>query len=266
MSGGPPMIRPRPRPPSTWTTPPSARTASGPRPSRPMSAPSRKNDLSAAAPEMADGGSGPLKVPGGTSHTPSSPSPSSDDDDILRAPIQLERQDGSPPLAALPADGRGSAGPTNGRCRDARFRELYENWFDHILKWLYAFGVPSSDTEDLAQEIFLVVRRKLSRFDGNNLAGWLYRITQLTVRDHRRRSWFKNLVVRRREIDLTEVSHGGERPERRYEQREKRRKNQKKKNKKNKKHQTTNKQNEEEKKTGQEIAEMHDVPLGTVWT
>ena len=30
------------------------------------------------------------------------------------------------------------------------------------MKWLYALGVPSSDTEDLAQEVFLVVRRRLS--------------------------------------------------------------------------------------------------------
>ena len=150
--------------------------------------------------------------------------------------------------------------------RDARFREIYETWFDHILKWLYAFGVPSSDTEDLAQEIFLVVRRKLSRFDGNNLAGWLYRITQLTVRDHRRRSWFKNLVVRRREIDLSELSHGGESPERRYEQRENRRIFQELMDKMSEKRRTTFVLFEVEGYSGQEIAEMHDVPLGTVWT
>jgi len=184
----------------------------------------------------------------------------------LRAPIQLERQDGSPPLAALPADGRGGAGPGNVRLPDARFREIYETWFDHILKWLYAFGVPSSDTEDLAQEIFLVVRRKLSRFDGNNLAGWLYRITQLTVRDHRRRSWFKNLVARRREVDLTELSHGGESPERRYEQRENRRIFQELMDKMSEKRRTTFVLFEVEGYSGQEIADMHDVPLGTVWT
>jgi RNA polymerase sigma-70 factor (ECF subfamily) len=231
-----------------------------------MSAPRPKNDLPVVLPDaQAFSTSGTLKVPSGGSHAPSSPS-SSSHDDILRAPIQLERQDGSPPLAALPADGRGGAGPGNVRFPDARFREIYENWFDHILKWLYAFGVPSSDTEDLAQEIFLVVRRKLSRFDGNNLAGWLYRITQLTVRDHRRRSWFKNLVVRRREIDLTELSHGGESPERRYEQRENRRIFQELMDKMSEKRRTTFVLFEVEGYSGQEIADMHDVPLGTVWT
>jgi RNA polymerase sigma-70 factor (ECF subfamily) len=207
-----------------------------------------------------------LKVSAAASHVVSSPPRSSGDDDILRARIQLERQDGSPPLAAQPAVDRGGAGVGNVRYRDARFRELYENWFDHILKWLHAFGAPASETEDLAQEIFLVVRRKLSHFDGENVAGWLYRITQLTVRDHRRRSWFRNLVMRRREIDLTELSHGGESPERRYEQRENRRIFQELMERMSEKRRTTFVLFEVEGYSGQEIAEMQDVPLGTVWT
>jgi len=55
--------------------------------------------------------------------------------------------------------------------RDELFRDIYERWFGDVVKWLYALGMPSSETEDLAQEIFLVVRRKLDRFDGGNLAG-----------------------------------------------------------------------------------------------
>ena len=81
--------------------------------------------------------------------------------------------------------------PESSRDREAKFRAIYDGWFDEVVKWLYALGVPNSDTEDLAQEIFVVVRRKLSRFDGGNLAGWLYRIAQLTARDHRRRAWFE---------------------------------------------------------------------------
>ena len=233
-----------------------------------MSPPSRSNKVPAAEPPESTGlsASDSLKVPAPATHSSASVPLSSDDDDVLREPIQLERQEGPSHLTSLPAEGRGTAAGANVRVRDAKFREIYETWFDHILKWLYAFGVPASETEDLAQEIFLVVRRKLARFDGNNLAGWLYRITQLTVRDHRRRSWFKNLVVRRREIDLTEVSHGGESPERRYEQRENRRIFQELMDKMSEKRRTTFVLFEVEGYSGQEIAEMHDVPLGTVWT
>src|SRR6516165_791191 len=77
---------------------------------------------------------------------------------------------------------------------DLTFRRIYERWFDDVVKWLYALGVPGSDTEDLAQEVFLVVRRRLSTFEAGNIAAWIYRITELTVRDHRRRAWFKNLI------------------------------------------------------------------------
>ena len=50
-------------------------------------------------------------------------------------------------------------GPTPSRSDEAggRFRDIYERWFGDVVKWLYALGMPSSETEDLAQEIFLVV-------------------------------------------------------------------------------------------------------------
>src|SRR5689334_21378126 len=110
-----------------------------------------------------------------------------------------ERRPDRPVLTVVPA--RAPGAPREDE-RESRFREIYERWFGDVVRWLYALGVPGSDTEDLAQEIFLVVQRKLHRFDGGNLAGWLYRIAQLTVRDHRRRAWFKNLTVRRRDIDV----------------------------------------------------------------
>src|SRR5438874_2014245 len=105
-------------------------------------------------------------------------------------PPRLQVLVGGAHIAATHSPARPGARAELGR--DARFREIYERWFDDVVGWLYALGAPMSDTEDLAQEIFLVVRRKLNRFDGGNLAGWLYRISQLTVRDHRRRAWFRH--------------------------------------------------------------------------
>jgi len=68
------------------------------------------------------------------------------------------------------------------------FAAVYARWFHDVSHWARALGGPEADCEDLAQEVFLIVRRKLSDFDGRNLAGWLYRITARTVRDHRRRA------------------------------------------------------------------------------
>jgi RNA polymerase sigma-70 factor (ECF subfamily) len=85
------------------------------------------------------------------------------------------------------------------------FDEVYERWFGEVARWVRAFGGPEADVEDLAQEVFLVVRRKLAGFDGANLAGWLYRIASRTASDHRRRSWFKTLFLRRRDVPLEEL-------------------------------------------------------------
>ncbi|HVV52772.1 MAG TPA: RNA polymerase sigma factor [Polyangia bacterium] len=146
------------------------------------------------------------------------------------------------------------------------FREVYEDWFDDVVKWLYALGAPAADTEDLAQEIFLVVRRRLREFDGGNLAGWLYRISQLTVRDHRRRAWFKHLVRGRREIDLTALPNTAPSPERSYETAETRRQFQELVGKMSEKRRTTLVLFEIEGYSGEEIARIQDIPLATVWT
>jgi RNA polymerase sigma-70 factor (ECF subfamily) len=61
---------------------------------------------------------------------------------------------------------------------------------------LRALGAPPADLEDLAQEVFVVIRRRLEDFDGRNTAGWLYRITYGQLRQHRRRLWFQALALR----------------------------------------------------------------------
>jgi len=174
-----------------------------------------------------------------------------------------ERRRDRPLLTVVPA--RGPGAPREDES-ERRFRDIYERWFADVVRWLYALGVPSSDTEDLAQEIFLVVQRKLNRFDGGNLAGWLYRIAQLTVRDHRRRAWFKNLTVRRREIDVAGIELTTPGPAARYEEAENRRLFQKLVAGMSEKLRTAFVLFEVEGYSGEEIARIQDIPLGTVWT
>ena len=50
--------------------------------------------------------------------------------------------------------------------------------------------------DDLIQEVFVVVYRRLPDFDGRNLAGWLYRIAAHQVRDYRRLVWIKHIFRR----------------------------------------------------------------------
>src|SRR6187549_3883540 len=75
------------------------------------------------------------------------------------------------------------------------FEQVYASSFNDVARWIRALGGLPADVEDLTPEVFLVVRRKLSGFDGRNLRGWLYRIAQRTVRDYRRRAWFRRVFL-----------------------------------------------------------------------
>jgi RNA polymerase sigma-70 factor (ECF subfamily) len=86
------------------------------------------------------------------------------------------------------------------------FEGVYHAWFDPVVRWLRALGGLEGDLEDCAQEVFLVVRRRLPTFDGRHLAGWLYAIAARTVRDRRRRAWFRNLWRRRSEAPLERLA------------------------------------------------------------
>lgn len=74
------------------------------------------------------------------------------------------------------------------------FVALYETWSPEIARWIRQLGGPEGEREDLLQDVFLIVHRRLHAFDGRNLGGWLYQITRHRVRDVRCRLWFKHLV------------------------------------------------------------------------
>ena len=86
------------------------------------------------------------------------------------------------------------------------FAATYRTWFRPVYGWIRALGGPHIDAEDLTQEVFIVVQRKLAAFDGANLAGWLYRIAQRTVCDHRRSAWYRNMFLRPHDVVLDEVA------------------------------------------------------------
>ena len=73
------------------------------------------------------------------------------------------------------------------------FNQVYRTHYASVHRWVRALGGPDSDREDIVQEVFVVVHRRLPDFDGSNFPGWLYKITQRRVRDFRRLAWFKSL-------------------------------------------------------------------------
>ena len=144
------------------------------------------------------------------------------------------------------------------------FREIYDRWFSEVSRWIRAMGGPEAEREDLVQDVFLVVHRRLPFFDGQNLAGWLYQIARHRVRDFRRLLWVKHLLFG--SVPLSDsLTTGGASPADSLETQEKRVLLQR----------LLGKLNESERAAlvlfeidgyrGEEIAAIQGVPTNTVW-
>src|SRR5215468_8530803 len=73
--------------------------------------------------------------------------------------------------------------------------QLFEQHADTVAGWASRLGGPAVDVEDVVQEVFVIVHRRLERFRGNaNITTWLYGITANIVyqqrRKAKRRRWF----------------------------------------------------------------------------
>jgi RNA polymerase sigma-70 factor (ECF subfamily) len=72
-------------------------------------------------------------------------------------------------------------------CAVPSFDSLYEKHFPFVWRSTRRLGVAESATDDVVQEIFLIVHRRLSSFEGrSSIRTWIYGIAVRVVRDHRR--------------------------------------------------------------------------------
>ena len=67
------------------------------------------------------------------------------------------------------------------------FEEVYAQHFDFVWRTARRLGVGDLHVDDVVQDVFVVVHRKLAGFEGrSSLKTWLYAITRRVVSDHRR--------------------------------------------------------------------------------
>jgi RNA polymerase sigma-70 factor (ECF subfamily) len=68
-----------------------------------------------------------------------------------------------------------------------RFADVYESHFAFAWRSVRRLGVEESAVDDVVQEIFVIVHRRLDDFEGrSSLKTWLFGIVLRVVRDHRR--------------------------------------------------------------------------------
>ena len=80
---------------------------------------------------------------------------------------------------------------------------LYRAHATTVARWAAKLSGPGVDVEDLVHEIFLVVRRRLPEFRGDaKVTTWLYRITERVALDNRRKDRFRRWFSRERRVEI----------------------------------------------------------------
>lgn len=149
------------------------------------------------------------------------------------------------------------------------FEQIYTDHFRDVSRWARALGGLDADLDDITQEVFLIVQRKLAEFDGRNLNAWLYSIVRRQVSDYRRSAWMRRFFHRSRQTDENSqplLINDGPDPSQAFERRESQQMLVKILNRMSAVQRTAFILFEIEAYSGEEIAELEGIPLNTVWT
>jgi RNA polymerase sigma-70 factor (ECF subfamily) len=72
------------------------------------------------------------------------------------------------------------------------FPVLYEEHFELVWRTARRLGIPEPSADDVVQDVFLVLHRRLAEYDGRPVKRWILGITFHVVADYRRRYWRKD--------------------------------------------------------------------------
>jgi RNA polymerase sigma factor (sigma-70 family) len=74
------------------------------------------------------------------------------------------------------------------------FARVYRDYAPRVARWAARLAGIDGDAEDVVQEVFLVVSRKLDGFhDAEHLTSWIFAITRKIAANHRRRARWRRL-------------------------------------------------------------------------
>lgn len=97
--------------------------------------------------------------------------------------------DAAPAHAAVPATEQSPS-----------FDAVYQQHFDFVWRLARRFGAEEAAVDDVVQDVFVVVHRKLGEFEGrSSVRTWLYGIARRVVADHRKKR------TRRRETAIEDA-------------------------------------------------------------
>jgi RNA polymerase sigma-70 factor, ECF subfamily len=82
------------------------------------------------------------------------------------------------------------AEPLRAASPDLDFAALFTEYAPHVWRAVRSLGVRDADIEDVCQDVFLVVHRRLADFEGRSaLRTWIYGIALRVVADYRKKAY-----------------------------------------------------------------------------
>jgi len=113
--------------------------------------------------------------------------------------------------------GREAAGePVRERPDAGSFDEVYEEHVDFVWRCAVHRGIPPAALDDVVQEVFIIVHRKLPEFEGRaQLRTWIGAIVRRVIADYRRRRSNRPLGDELLERELSDVVHDADPVDRR---------------------------------------------------
>jgi len=93
-------------------------------------------------------------------------------------------------ITYVPTGSTGTDSPSRPPCASVfsvDFKNVFETYESYVTRVLRRLGVSSSDCNDVRQDVFVVVHRKLSEFDGRApMRSWIYGICTRAASTYRR--------------------------------------------------------------------------------
>lgn len=87
----------------------------------------------------------------------------------------------------LPDFDAGNAAPTTPAALVGTMAQVYDAHFDFVWRNARRLGVSEASADDVVQDVFVVIQRRLADFDGRTqLRVWIFGILVRVARDHRR--------------------------------------------------------------------------------
>jgi len=146
------------------------------------------------------------------------------------------------------------------------FDEVYRDHVQRVARWAARLGGPEEDVDDVVQEVFTAVHRQLPGFRGEcRLSTWIYRITANRVVERRRKERWRRWLGGSAEDVAGRIAATTPTPIEALERRENAARVYRALDQMNERYRTLIILFEIERLSGQEIAELMEMSLDSVW-